>query len=155
MLWMWLCVLAVMLGMGCGAWNPGWSGANVGSWCGVLWVQVAAHVPTRSKVECVNHFIQLPFGDNYCVEPEEPKAGVVGGGETAKKTAGTGEGGGLSGRTVSNGAVPAVSRRDAAADGGGEGVGGGDDVVSPFTDTSHPLFSQVRMRACKGWSSFM
>ncbi|KAG0597099.1 hypothetical protein M758_UG310600 [Ceratodon purpureus] len=28
--------------------------------------EVAAHVPTRLKLQCVNHFIQLLFGDSNC-----------------------------------------------------------------------------------------
>ena len=115
-----------------------------------LWVQVAAHVPTRSKVECVNHFIQLPFGDSYCLEPEEPKAAVVGAGGSPMKNAGkvvgaSSEEGVVRDDAVANGGVPSASPSEATADGGGdEDVGGAHELVSPFTDTSHPLFSQVR-----------
>lgn len=114
-------------------------------------MQVAAHVPTRSKVECVNHFIQLPFGDNYCVEPEEPKPPVAGAGGTPKKNTGkvaaSTEKAVLRDHAVANGALPSVSPSEAIPDAGGsEGGAGAHDLVSPFTDSSHPLFAQVRMQ---------
>jgi hypothetical protein len=116
--------------------------------CGV---QVAAHVPTRSKIECVNHFIQLPFGDNFCLEPEEPKPPVVGTGGTPKKNAGkvgvSAEEAALSDHVVANGAAPFASPSEATPDAGAEGVAAAHELVSPFTDTSHPLFAQVRMQA--------
>ena len=121
--------------------------------CSVVYflAQVAAHVPTRSKLECVNHFIQLPFGDSYCVEPEEPTPPVVGAGGTPTKNAGqvggSTEEAVLRNHTVANGAVPSVSPTEATPDAGGsEDAGGAQELVSPFTDTSHPLFAQVRMQ---------
>ncbi|KAG0605244.1 hypothetical protein M758_9G042700 [Ceratodon purpureus] len=119
---------------------------------GENWNQVAAHVPTRSKLECVNHFIQLPFGDSYCVEPEEPTPPVVGAGGTPTKNAGqvgaSTEEAVLRNHTVANGAVPSVSPTEATPDAGGsEDAGGAQELVSPFTDTSHPLFAQVALLA--------
>jgi len=95
----------------------------------------------------VKHFIQLPFGDNYCVEPEEPKAAVVAahgtpGNKTGLASASLEEAV-LSGNTVSNGGVASVSTSGAAcAD--ADTVTDAHDLVSPFTDSSHPLFAQVR-----------
>lgn len=108
-------------------------------------------MPTRSKLECVSHFIQLPFGDNYSVEPEEPTAPVVAAaGGTPKKNAGivsaSTEEATLSGDMAPNGALPSVSTSGAthkAAD-AAEAVTAAHELVSPFTDASHPLFSQVR-----------
>lgn len=106
-------------------------------------------MPTRSKLECVNHFIQLPFGDNYTVEPEEPKPPIVAPGGTLKKNAGlvsaSTEEAVLSGDTVLNGALPSVSTSGGtqkAAD--AEAMAAAHGLVSPFTDASHPLFAQVR-----------
>lgn len=107
-------------------------------------------MPTRSKSECVKHFIQLPFGDNYCVEPEEPKAPLVASHGTLGNKAGVVpaslEEAVLSGNTVSNGAVTSVGTSGEEPHVGGDAgtVTAAHDLVSPFTDTSHPLFAQVR-----------
>lgn len=107
-------------------------------------------MPTRSKSECVKHFIQLPFGDNYCVEPEEPKGSLVAARGSPGKKAGvvsaSFEEAVLSGNTVSNGVVASVGASGAALHAGADAdtVTAAHDLVSPFTDTSHPLFAQVR-----------
>ena len=114
-------------------------------------MQVAAHVPTRLKVECVNHFIQLPFGDNFCLEPEEPKPPIFGTGGTPQKNAGkvgvSTKEAALSDHVVANGVVRSASPSEAILDAGAEGVAAAHELVSSFTDTSHLLFAQVRRQA--------
>jgi SWI/SNF related-matrix-associated actin-dependent regulator of chromatin subfamily C len=117
---------------------------------GENWTQVAAHVPTRSKAECVKHFIQLPFGDNYCAEPEEPKAPLVAARGTPVKKAGVvsahHEEAVVSGNVVSSEAPVAHLGPSGEHAGADANTGtAAHDLVSPFTDTSHPLFAQVAL----------
>lgn len=106
-------------------------------------------MPTRSKAECVKHFIQLPFGDNYCAEPEEPKAALAAARGTPIKKAGVvsahHEEAVVSGNDVSNEA-PVADLGPSGAHAGADATAGtaAHNLVSPFTDTSHPLFAQVR-----------
>jgi len=87
----------------------------------------------------VKHFIQLPFGDNYCVEPEEPRAALA----AARGSPGNKAGivsTSLEEAVLSNGGVASVSASGAAD---ADAATPAHDLVSPFTDSSHPLFTQV------------
>jgi len=96
----------------------------------------------------VNHFIQLPFGDNYSVEPEEPTPPIFAADGTPSKHAGmvstSTEEAVFSGDTVPNGALRSVSTSGVTHKADTEAVAAAHDSVSPFTDASHPLFAQVR-----------
>lgn len=121
----------------------------------LLSLQVAAHVPTRSKSDCVKHFIQLPFGDAYQVVPDqlEPSAGATGGvqdvdsGVTPVSDA---EAATSSDHLVENRAIGSADAHGAMQ--GTDATVAAHDLVSPFTDTSHPLFAQVRWQWSGGFN---
>lgn len=111
---------------------------------GWLTLQVAAQVPTRCKTECVKQFIQLPFGDNYYVEPEEPNLTLFADGMGREKSAAMVSGGediSIIGDSKQGGTV--VSRDQPAPGHATEGAAG-HGLMTPFADTSHPLFAQVQ-----------
>jgi hypothetical protein len=104
------------------------------------WNQVAEHVGSKSKKECVERFIQLPFGDRFLSD-----AGAF---QQVSK---------LEGNTTAT----SVGETDAVAEGGNASVGsvaaegngaltapkstGAADIEEPslFEDASNPLFAQV------------
>ncbi|CAM6058725.1 unnamed protein product [Sphagnum tenellum] len=111
------------------------------------WNQVAQHVRSRTGIECVKQFIQLPFGDQFISESHDTNGVVTNHAvvlEEAKAvSAASSDGISMSSRVKKGEAViPSTMPTMEASE-----ITERHDFVTPFADSTHPLFSQVAMLA--------
>lgn len=114
---------------------------------GDSWNQVAEHVGSKSRSDCVERFIQLPFGDRFLSEAGafQPTSKV------GESTTVISEGGTEALPEIHGGetSVTSVATEQIMMDGNGTAVTSrstGRDVMdgpSPFEDVSNPLLTQV------------
>lgn len=94
----------------------------------------------------MKHFIQLPFGDAYQIEPDQLESSVAATGSVQVVDSGVTPVSNAEAATSSDHLVENRAIGSADAHGAMQGTGAtvaAHDLVTPFTDTSHPLFAQV------------
>eukprot|EP00898_Chlorokybus_atmophyticus_P002178 jgi/Chlat1/2961/Chrsp2S00363 len=107
---------------------------------GDKWEEVAEHVGTKNKAQCVLHFLRLPIEDQFLDEIEAGNGGV-------KLPTAPAEAASAAYGVVSNGAAPAnTGSAITTAAPHAVQVEADEDVV-PFADASNPIMAQVAFLA--------